>query len=124
MPFMTTYNKGDLLLTEFPFVGGKLTKKRPALVLLDAGDADLVLARVTTQPHNTSHDVNIVHWKACGLRAPSVIRLHKIITSEKTQVIRLLGTLHLVDLPKRFNRTEPNFWELVTAFLCEGKGLL
>jgi mRNA interferase MazF len=94
---MTIYNKGDLLIAEFPFAGGRLTKKRPALVLLDSGDADVVLARITTQPHQTGHDVNIVHWQSCGLRAPSFIRLHKIVTAEKAQVLRVLGSLHPVD---------------------------
>ena len=94
---MTTYNPGDLLLTNFPFAGGAQIKKRPALVLLDVGDADIVLARITTQPHQSKHDVNIIHWKASGLRAPSVIRLHKIVTSEKPQVLRVLGSLHQVD---------------------------
>ena len=94
---MTTYNLGDLLLTNFPYAGGMQYKKRPALVLLDVGDADLVLARITTQPHHTTYDVNIIHWKSSGLRAPSVIRLHKIVTSEKTQVLRVLGSLHQVD---------------------------
>src|SRR5438874_13049687 len=97
MRFMTIFSKGDLLLAEFPFAGGKLTKKRPALVLLDSGDADVVLARITTQPHRTTYDVNVVHWQSCGLRAPSLIRLHKIITSEKVQVLRVLGSLHPVD---------------------------
>jgi mRNA-degrading endonuclease toxin of MazEF toxin-antitoxin module len=94
---MTIFNKGDLLLAEFPFAGGKLTKKRPALVLLDSGDADVVLARITTQAHQTAHDVNVVHWQTCGLRTASFIRLHKIVTAEKTQVLRVLGRLHPVD---------------------------
>ena len=95
--FMTIFNKGDLLLAEFPFAGSSLTKKRPALVLLDSGDVDVVLARITTQPHQTPHDVNLIHWQTCGLRAPSLIRLHKIVTAEKAQVLRVLGSLHPVD---------------------------
>jgi mRNA interferase MazF len=94
---MMIFNKGDLLLAEFPYAGGEITKRRPALVLLDSGDADIVLARITTQPHKTVYDVNIVHWQSCGLRAPSFIRLHKIVTSEKTQVLRVLGSLHPAD---------------------------
>ncbi len=94
---MTIYNKGDLLLAEFPFAGGRQTKKRPAVVLLDSGDADVVLARITTQPQQTIHDVHVVHWQSCGLRATSFIRLHKIVTSEKSQVLRVLGSLHPVD---------------------------
>ena len=53
MPSTTNYLPGDLVLVDFPFTTSGPGKPRPALVVLDAGDADLVLARVTTQPKNT-----------------------------------------------------------------------
>ena len=110
--FMTTFNKGDLVVAQFPFAGSRLTKKRPALVLLDSGDADIVLARITTQPHQTAHDVNLIHWQSCGLRAASVIRLHKIVTTEKAQVLRVLGSLHPIDhqnIPAALKQTFGNW---------------
>ena len=53
MPSTTSYLPGDLVLVDFPFTTGGPGKPRPALVVLDTGDADVVLARVTTQPKST-----------------------------------------------------------------------
>ena len=69
MPSTTSYQAGDLILVDFPFAGGRQVKTRPALVILDTGDADLVVARVTTQAVSSSHDVPIIDWQAAGLLA-------------------------------------------------------
>lgn len=94
---MTNYQPGDLVLVAFPFVGGTQTKQRPALVVLDTGDADVVVARVTTQLHRTPHDVVLSDWKAAGLAAPSIVRLHKLATIEKALIRRPLGSLRSAD---------------------------
>jgi mRNA interferase MazF len=41
---MINYQPGDLVLVAFPFTGGG-SKVRPALVLLDTGDDDILVAR-------------------------------------------------------------------------------
>jgi len=69
----------------------------PKSVRLDTGDADVVLARITTQSRKSNHDVAMTQWRASGLLGPSIVRLHKIVTSEKVQVIRVLGTLQATD---------------------------
>ena len=45
---MTLYKPGDVVLVKFPFTSGAGSKLRPALVILDTGDDDLVVARITT----------------------------------------------------------------------------
>jgi len=94
---MTTYQAGELVLVAFPYTSGVGGKVRAALVVLDAGDADRVVARVTTQRYQSPNDVTLTDWQAAGLRAPSVIRLHKLATVEKTTVRRQLGTLQPAD---------------------------
>jgi len=94
---MTTYRPGELLLVVFPFVGSLQGKTRPALALLDTGDADVVLARITSQSAGTPSDIVLQDWQGAGLLGPSVIRLHKIVTSEKNQVIRRIGALQPAD---------------------------
>jgi mRNA interferase MazF len=92
MPFMTTYQSGDLLLVTFPMTAAGPGKPRPALVILDTGDADVVLARVTTQPHGSPFDV-----QQAGLLAPSIVRLHKLATLAKNRVHKHLGSLEAAD---------------------------
>ena len=86
MPSTTSYLPGDLVLVDFPFTTSGPGKPRPALVVLDTGDADVVLARVTTQPKSTPFDVTISGWKKSGLLAPSTVRLHKLATLAKSRV--------------------------------------
>ena len=94
---MTTYNPGDTVLVDFPFVSGNETRSRPALVLLDTGDADVVVARVTSQSRSDARDVEIADWSAAGLLLPSVARLHKLATLEKRLIVRTLGRLSPAD---------------------------
>jgi mRNA interferase MazF len=97
---MTSFQPGDVVLVAFPFTSGGESKQRPALVLLDTGDDDLVIARVTTQVYQTPHDVFLTDWKKAGLLAPSVVRLHKVATLAKSRVSRRLGRLEMGDRQK------------------------
>src|SRR4051794_746699 len=97
MPSMTTYRKGDVLLVAFPFVDEGQNKRRPAIVVADTGDQDVLLARVTTQKSRHKFDLELADWKAAGLLAASVVRLHKLATIDKSLVQRQLGRLSDVD---------------------------
>ena len=90
---MTTYKIGDIVLIGFPQSDLKHIAKRPAIVLFDAGDEDILVARVTTQEYTTRTDCKVQNWSGCGLMAESHIRLGKQATLEKRLVIRHLGRL-------------------------------
>jgi len=90
---MTTYEAGDLVLIAFPFTSGTGSKQRPSLVVFDAGDSDIIVASITTQPRSSAFDVPVLDWQAAGLLAPSPARLHKLATLEKALVRRALGRL-------------------------------
>ncbi|MGH2534755.1 MAG: type II toxin-antitoxin system PemK/MazF family toxin [Thermomicrobiales bacterium] len=94
---MTLYLPGDLVLVAFPYAGDQRIKHRPALVILDTGNADVVVARVTTRIHESPHDVTILEWEAAGSLASSVVRLHKVATIEKSLIRRRLGTVRPAD---------------------------
>jgi mRNA interferase MazF len=94
---MTTYSPGEIVLIAFPHTTGMGTVNRPALVILDSGDADMVVARMTTQPHYTAYDVPITDWSSAGLLSPSWVRLHKLAALEKSLVNRRLGSLQPAD---------------------------
>jgi len=70
------YQSGEVLLLSFPFADATGARRRPALVLLDTGDADIVVARVTSQIVRTVFDVELVEWQQRGLLFPSVVRIH------------------------------------------------
>jgi mRNA interferase MazF len=97
MPSTTTYQPGDIVLVDFPFTTSGRGKPRPALVILDTGDADIVSARITTQSQNTTFDVVISDWQSAGLLAASTVRVHKLATLAKSRVQRRLGALSASD---------------------------
>lgn len=88
---MTNYNLGDIILLEFPHADLQHSSKRPAIVLYDSGDRDVLVARITTQGYSTEADYKILKWKESGLLAESYIRLGKQATIEKQYVIKNLG---------------------------------
>ncbi|PKB80868.1 MAG: hypothetical protein BZY88_07580 [SAR202 cluster bacterium Io17-Chloro-G9] len=97
MTSITIYDAGDLVLVAFPHTVGTVATYRPALVIVDNGDSDVLLARVTTQIHQSPYDILISDWRGAGLLAPSVLRLHKLATLEKSLVRRRLGSLQRID---------------------------
>lgn len=90
---MTIYKIGDIVLIGFPHSDLKHIAKRPAVVLYDSGDEDVLVARVTTQEYTSGTDYKVKSWKGCGLMAESYIRFGKQATLEKRLVIRRLGRL-------------------------------
>lgn len=88
---------GEVLLCQFPFTSGAASKVRPALLLFDLGP-DALICRVTSVLRAGPLDVSLGDWKAAGLLKPSVARLDRLVTAERSVVfLRLLGTLSPAD---------------------------
>jgi len=95
---MKQYHFGDVLVAEFSFPSGAGSKVRPAVVILDAGDDDVLCAILTSQLRSTVYDISITQWKAAKLELPSVVRMHKMFTIRKSRVIKKLGRIQNTDL--------------------------
>ena len=92
------YKFGDIVLITFPFVESNTSKNRPALVLLDTDDNDVVVARITSQFQKDIYTLEINEWKTCGLLLPSAAKLNKIATINKSYIYFKLGCLQDHDL--------------------------
>ena len=90
---MTTYKFGEIVLVEFPQTGSARRKRRPALVVLDIGDLDIILAPITTTDRSGRGDYKLRDWRTCGLLRDSWVRLAKIACLEKSDITRRLGQL-------------------------------
>ena len=91
------YRPGEIVLLEFPHTDGVGLSRRPALVLIDSGDADIVIARVTRQAPRDQFDIEINDWGPAGLLHPSFVRPHKLATYLKRRVERILGEISEAD---------------------------
>lgn len=73
---------GDIVLLQFPFTNTQSFKKRPALVIKDTNDGDIIVCRITSKIYTTFYDIEFFNWKEYGLKLPSVVRIHKIASLE------------------------------------------
>lgn len=90
---MKTYHGGTIVLLSFPFTDHAGGKKRPALILMDTKDGDVLIARITSHKARNSFDIEIKKWEEGGLLLPSVIRTQKIATIQKDLIQQTLGSL-------------------------------
>lgn len=104
-----TYTAGTVVLLTFPFSDAVRAKQRPALVLLDTGDDDIVVARITSQQVKGEFDVASQSWREAGLLLPPTVRLHKVATLEKVLVKQPLGQLTKED-KEAVRVTLEHFW--------------
>ncbi len=100
-----SFSSGEVLLVPVVFSDGSGHKKRPVVIVCDSGDADLLVAPVTSQAARSPRDLTVVDWRQAGLRLPSIVRLEKLATVEKSMVVRKMG------------RLAPDDWEKVKVVL-------
>jgi mRNA interferase MazF len=90
---MTSYDFGEVVLIHFPQSGLTARKQRPGIIVLDIGDADLVVAPVTSKARTQAGDLQVADLNGTGLIRPSWVRLAKVTTLLKGDVVRALGRL-------------------------------
>ncbi|MCJ8164786.1 type II toxin-antitoxin system PemK/MazF family toxin [Pontibacter sp. E15-1] len=90
--------KGDIVLIPFPFTDLTGQKNRPAAVLI-ASERDITVAFITSQIRwQEKYDVPLTPSGENGLKKPSLIRISKIATVERTLALGKLGSLADVEL--------------------------
>ena len=87
---------GEIFICQFPFTSGAVSKPRPVLVLFDF-DQDVLIFRITSVLRGSQLDVALADWLGAGLARPSVARLDRIVTAERTVLGRRLGRLSETD---------------------------
>ena len=85
--------KSDIVLIPFPFTDLTGSKKRPALILI-AGKLDITVSFISTQLHwQEPTDLLLQSNSTNGLKKPSLVRVGKMATIDKTLVIGKLGNI-------------------------------
>jgi mRNA interferase MazF len=95
---MPSFRFGEVLILPFSYSDLQSRKRRPAVVLVDAGDEDVLVAKVTTKAYHSAYDLKLDHWQEAGLLAPSFVRIHKLLAVEKSHIIQRVGMLDASDL--------------------------
>ncbi len=93
---------GDIVLIPFPFAELTNRKVRPSVVDCETKDqfADLVLCAVSSvvRDFRSDNEILLSPSLANGLRKPSVLKIDRIVTAKKADIIARLGNLGEADL--------------------------
>ena len=92
-----TLRFGDVVLIGMAFHQTAGAKVRPAVVVLDTGDADFVAVPITSRAHQTTWDLPVQEWRAAGLNVASWVRTHKVAVQTKADIVRHIGSMSVVD---------------------------
>ncbi len=93
--------KGKIVLVPFPFDDLTAGKVRPALCLTDpiGPHRHVIVAFISSQAPTSVHATDLAldsrqkDFAATGLRVPSVLRLHRLVTLTSALIRRELGQL-------------------------------
>ena len=90
-----TVQRGSVVLVRFPFSDLSSSKRRPAVVLADAGRGDFVLAQVTSRSYSDSEAVELSgsSFARGGLDLTSYARPGKLFTANDSLIVREVGAL-------------------------------
>jgi mRNA interferase MazF len=108
------YSQFDVVVVPFPFTDSSTTKRRPALILSDAGTFNTpmqkgVMAMITTATHQPwALDISIADLSAAGLNAASIVRM-KLFTLDYSLIVRQIGHLGAVDVDEVMTSIEKLF---------------
>jgi mRNA interferase MazF len=94
---MPNFQYGDIVLLDYPFAERRISKRRPALVLIEDAENDILVFRITSKSYTGTTDVPIRDWTDAGLNAKSIVRLTKMVTVGEMDVIKKVGTLTAYD---------------------------
>ena len=97
---MDKIETGTIVLLRFPFTDSIGYNRRPALILKDLEDDDMLVCRITSKIYNSKYDIYLDDWLKFGLRLPSVIRVHKMATLEKDMIVTIMGRIDETVLSK------------------------
>ena len=84
---------GNIVLLKFPFSDEIGYKRRPALVLKDFEDGDMLVCRITSKIYKSKYDIYLDNWSQYGLKLPSVVRIHKLATLETNMIETTMGQI-------------------------------
>ena len=86
---MGKFMKGDVVVLNFPFSDLSGAKRRPALVVADITDDDIILCQITSRAKTDSYSIKLEasDFTDGNLATPSVVRPNKVFTADKNIIL-------------------------------------
>jgi len=92
---MGQFIKGDVVVIPFPFSNFSSSKRRPALVIAQTSDNELILAQITSRSFQDKYALELSHddFAVGKLHVLSYIRTNKLFTVEDSLILYKAGHL-------------------------------
>jgi len=92
---MERFVKGDVVVIPFPFSNLTGAKRRPAVVIADLQEDDLILCQITSKKVRDEYSITIFEddFKEGSLKQESNVRPNKIFTADKNIILYKIGSL-------------------------------
>jgi len=93
---VVTPGAGAVVVVPFPFSDLSQTKRRPAVVLADAGRDDWILCQITSNPYGDHRAIMLItaSFATGSLPITSYARPGKLFTANTDLMVAQAGTLH------------------------------
>ncbi|MDD5651158.1 MAG: type II toxin-antitoxin system PemK/MazF family toxin [Candidatus Nanoarchaeia archaeon] len=104
--------KGDIVVFQFPFSDLDESKKRPALIVANTIDENLILCQITSQERNDSDAISLIQkdFQQGSLNHESFIRPTVIFTVHKSKIEYKAGKLK----QEKIKIIEKKYYEIFT----------
>ena len=92
---MEEFVKGDVVVLPFPFSDLSKSKKRPALVVANLEDQDIILCQITSEVRVDNYSIVLSNndFKKGSLNLTSIIRPNRLFTADKSIILYKIGSL-------------------------------
>ena len=106
---------GDVVIIPFPYSDLSQSKRRPALVLAEAGRGDFLLCQITSKQYGDLHALPLKEsdFLSGGIKRESFIRGAKLFTANETLILGVAGHLNRSKLSEVIHRLV----DLLSAYL-------
>ena len=86
---------GDVVIIPFPYSDLSQSKRRPALVLAEAGRGDFLLCQITSKQYGDLHAMSLKEsdFFSGGIKRDSFIRGTKLFTANEALILGVAGHL-------------------------------
>ncbi|HLC57351.1 MAG TPA: type II toxin-antitoxin system PemK/MazF family toxin [Candidatus Nanoarchaeia archaeon] len=89
------YEKGDIVIFNFPFSNSLETKKRPSLIVAKLSGEDVILCQITSQPRPDPDIITLAQkdFQSGGIKRESYLRPSILFTIHSSRISYKAGRL-------------------------------
>lgn len=112
MEGLVNYEKGEVVIFQFPFSDTGEVKKRPSLVVAKLRGNNVILSQITSQPRPDPDllDLKIKDFQSGGINKDSFVRPSVLFTIHKSRIEYKAGKIK----PEKIKEVEKKLVEIFT----------